>query len=199
MRRAQILFVPVLAVLVLLIGMGVGACAGEEVIPPPGEEEEEVVSGFPITESLHISILDEEALELEAFQWQMTQTELSSQLPYNKHGYYCSKPFFLTADDAIEIIITSDCPISVMYSDDFAGGLRACLFYEETRESESWEDIHPTSSELNRSGDDWEARILFSLHELQFYTGGRSGFYHVILVNESNNPCWCEYTIYLRE
>ncbi len=43
MRRAQILAMSLLAVLVLLIGMGAGACGGgngEETALPPGEEEE---------------------------------------------------------------------------------------------------------------------------------------------------------------
>ncbi len=40
MRKAWILSISLLTVLVLLIGMGVGACGGGEVTPPDGEEEE---------------------------------------------------------------------------------------------------------------------------------------------------------------
>jgi len=43
MRKVRILALPLLVVLVLLIGMGAGACdggGGGEVAPPPGEEEE---------------------------------------------------------------------------------------------------------------------------------------------------------------
>jgi len=41
MRKVPILAISLLLALVLLIGMGVGACGGGEVTPPPGEEEEE--------------------------------------------------------------------------------------------------------------------------------------------------------------
>ena len=44
MKRTWILAIPLLVVMVLLIGMGAGACdggGGGEVTPPPGDEEEE--------------------------------------------------------------------------------------------------------------------------------------------------------------
>ena len=40
MRKVRIIAISLLVVLVLLIGMGAGACGGGEVAPPPGEEEE---------------------------------------------------------------------------------------------------------------------------------------------------------------
>lgn len=39
MRRTWIIAVPLLVALVLLIGIGAGACGGGEITPPPGEEE----------------------------------------------------------------------------------------------------------------------------------------------------------------
>jgi hypothetical protein len=44
MKKAQIPAISMLAVLVLLIGMGVGACGGGEVTPPPEPAEFEVIS-----------------------------------------------------------------------------------------------------------------------------------------------------------
>lgn len=49
MRKAWVLAISLLTVLVLLIGMGVGACGGEdgETIAPSGEEEEEELTPGP--------------------------------------------------------------------------------------------------------------------------------------------------------
>ena len=50
MKRTWILAIPLLVVMVLLIGMGAGACdggGGGEVTPPPGDEEEEEVAPPP--------------------------------------------------------------------------------------------------------------------------------------------------------
>lgn len=135
---------------------------------------------FPITYSFTLSPLDEETLDKYSG-W------FPSQYPFNNFGVYINR-FSFEAIETLDIVITSDQPITIEMLDEFWGGIYVDIQYmQETgsRASSNWYE----SYDIRKSGNNWEARIKFKPDE--------TGVYSLVLTNRSGKSSWCQYTISL--
>lgn len=85
----------------------------------PAESAPPAISQVLVSKSFHLAPKDDEALA--AYYPQASEFDSIDeyqQIPWNDYGYDCYDVFFLQADETIDVVLRSDCPIAI----DTGGG-----------------------------------------------------------------------------
>ena len=145
------------------------------------------VTFLPLEDNFTLLDLDEGLVPSEYYIY----AGFSLEFPLNGFGYYLSEPFFLEADETIEIVFHSDCPIGANYSDsESEGTLCAQIKYLD----EIFQTTRVVASEsyaLYRLADMWESKIR--------YTADEGGPYQLWILNYTGHVCECQYTLRLAQ
>jgi len=155
-----------------------------ESLEPAQMQDEEVPTGLP-SQSLWLDPCNMEAIE---------KLEDVPQPPYNLHGFYMSRLFYLSGEEILDIKLEADCPVS--WEAQYHGIERANIWAEinlikEDGKSTGWSSNWTKSVTESHTG---------RLVNILFGPTNESGFYAVFLINwDTKSSHYCEYFISLKE
>ncbi len=185
----------IITALVLILALGVGIPIGyveridwKRLLPkrlrknsvlPPKNRAEAKSNNLLVMDSVTLPPLDTHGLR--------HSSQATDKRPFNNGGLYLSEVLYLRANETMDVTIRSNWPISIN------GNLHKLdrgVFAEITNADIMHENNGTNSCKLQRRDNIWEVRLL--------YTPERTGFYYLVLTNENDQPCWCQYTMSLR-
>jgi hypothetical protein len=147
---------------------------------------------LPFADDVNLTLLDKESLrELENY-W--GDVNLPPQLPFNQYGVYASRLFYLQANESIKVTLVSrnliSCRDSLFDEAEFNGGIELKIERPNIDNQHNWLALSGKwikSYNLKQFDLEWEATIIFN-SEI-------SGFYWLLLTNESGGSAWCQYGV----
>lgn len=168
-------------------------------LPSPPSPQPSTVN-LPLSGRVVLAPLDEERgkheLEKMLEETQSTDTETAWQSiprPLNIYGMFRSQIFYLIEDETLYLVLRSNLPIEIAHQ--FSGmkgpASENCLYASIWHVGVCFSGHWHKECQLRKSGNYWEATSLVQ--------PGGSGFFELEILNFSDEPCWCDYTVTLYE